>query len=92
MSLQPPGYPAPDSQKKVSAAWLVEHSGFMRGYGFGPVGISRKHALALVNRGGAMASEIVELKDMIQQRVHEQWGVQLVPEPVFVGFGEDAAT
>ena len=85
-NLQIPSYPALDAQKKVSAAWLVEHSGFSRGYGNGSVGISRKHALAIVNRGNATASEIVAFKEVIQHRVQEIWGVFLEPEPVFVGF------
>jgi UDP-N-acetylmuramate dehydrogenase len=84
--LQIPGYPALDQQKKVSAAWLVEHSGFSKGYTLGRVGISRKHALAIVNRGGATASEVIALKDQIQSRVDDIWGVHLEPEPVFVGF------
>jgi UDP-N-acetylmuramate dehydrogenase len=85
-NLQIPSYPALDAQKKVSAAWLVEHSGFSRGHGHGPVGISRKHALAIVNRGAAHASDIVALKDEIQQRVEDLWGIRLEAEPVFVGF------
>ena len=85
-NLQIPSYPALDAQKKVSAAWLVEHSGFSRGYGNGPVGISRKHALAIVNRGNAMAADIVAFKEYIQSRVQEIWGIVLEPEPVFVGF------
>jgi UDP-N-acetylmuramate dehydrogenase len=85
-NLQIPSYPALDAQKKVSAAWLVEHSGFSRGYGNGAVGISRKHALAIVNRGNATAADVMALKDDIQQRVGEIWGIQLEPEPVFVGF------
>jgi UDP-N-acetylmuramate dehydrogenase len=85
-SLQVPSYPALDSQKKVSAAWLVEHSGFSKGYSSGQVGISRKHALAIVNRGEATAADILGLKDHIQQRVDELWNIHLEPEPVFVGF------
>jgi UDP-N-acetylmuramate dehydrogenase len=81
-----PSYPALQSQKKVSAAWLVEHSGFSKGHGFGPVGISNKHALALVNRGEASATDLLALKDQIQQRVEEIWGVRLEMEPVLVGF------
>jgi len=81
-----PSYPALDSKKKISAAWLVERSGFAKGYGFGHVGISSKHALAIVNRGGATATEVLALKDTIQQRVEEIWGVHLEPEPVMVGF------
>jgi len=80
-----PAYPALVSHKKVSAAWLVEKSGFSRGYGFGHVGISSKHALAIVNRGGATANEVLALKEQIQQRVEEIWGVRLEAEPVFVG-------
>jgi len=81
-----PSYPALEKSRKVSAAWLVEKSGFARGYGFGHVGISSKHALAIVNRGGATAAEVLTLKDQIQHRVEEIWGVRLEPEPVLVGF------
>ena len=84
--MQVPSYPALAQQKKVSAAWLVENSGFRKGYSQGRVGISRRHALAIVNRGGATASEIVSLKDEIRQRVAETWGIYLEPEPVLVGF------
>jgi UDP-N-acetylmuramate dehydrogenase len=87
-TLSLPSYPALEKHRKVSAAWLVEHSGFSRGYGFGQAGISSKHALALVNRGGASATEIIALKDQILQRVEEIWGVRLEPEPVMVGFVE----
>jgi len=85
-NLQIPSYPALDAQKKVSAAWLVEHSGFSKGFGFGRVGISRKHSLAIVNRGEATAAEVVGFKEQIQERVEDIWGVRLEPEPVFVGF------
>ncbi len=81
-----PSYPASDGYRKLSAAWLVEHAGFAKGYNRGAAGISRRHALAIVNRGGATAAEIVALKDEIQSRVLEELGVQLQPEPVFLGF------
>jgi UDP-N-acetylmuramate dehydrogenase len=84
--LEIPSYPALDARRKVSAAWLVEHSGFGKGYTAGAVGISSKHALALVNRGEASAEDIVRLKDAIQHAVKEAWGIALEPEPVFVGF------
>ncbi|HVI09175.1 MAG TPA: UDP-N-acetylmuramate dehydrogenase [Candidatus Binatia bacterium] len=87
-----PAYPALESHKKVSAAWLVERSGFTRGYGLGRVGISSRHALAIVNRGQATAVEVLALKDQIQQRVEEIWGVRLEPEPVLVGFDLSPAT
>ncbi|HTZ96588.1 MAG TPA: UDP-N-acetylmuramate dehydrogenase [Terriglobales bacterium] len=84
--LQVPSYPALEAQHKVSAAWLVEHSGFSKGFGEGRVGISRKHALAIVNRGNASAAEIAAFKEQIQQRVDDIWGIRLEPEPVMVGF------
>jgi UDP-N-acetylmuramate dehydrogenase len=80
-----PSYPALEKAHKVSAAWLVEHSGFTRGYRLGNVGISSKHALALVNLGGATGAEVLALKNQIQQRVEQTWGIRLEPEPVFVG-------
>jgi UDP-N-acetylmuramate dehydrogenase len=81
-----PTYPALESRKKVSAAWLVERSGFAKGFGFGRAGISSKHALAIVNRGGATAADVLALKEQIQHRVEEIWRVRLEPEPVMVGF------
>lgn len=81
-----PSYPALETRKKVSAAWLVERSGFAKGFGFGRVGISTRHALAIVNRGGATAADVLALKQQIQHRVDEIWGVHLEPEPVMVGF------
>jgi UDP-N-acetylmuramate dehydrogenase len=81
-----PSYPALDAQRKISAAWLVEHSGFNKGYRTGNVGISRKHALAIVNLGGAQATEVLALKTRIQQSVQESWGILLEQEPVMVGF------
>jgi len=84
--LQLPSYPAGDGFRKLPAAWLVERAGFAKGYSKGAAGISRKHALAIVNRGGATAAEIVALKDEIQERVADEFGIKLSPEPVFVGF------
>jgi UDP-N-acetylmuramate dehydrogenase len=84
--LEVPSYPGLDAKKKISAAWLVEQSGFSKNYVQGRVGISRKHALAIVNLGGATADEVIALKNEIQKRVCEQWGVRLEPEPVMVGF------
>ena len=72
--LEIPTYPALDAQHKVSAAWLVEHSGFSKGYTVGAAGISAKHALALINREDASASDIVRLKDEIQHGVREVCG------------------
>jgi len=83
--LKVPSYPALSKQSKVSAAWLVESSGFHKGYQKGTVGISSKHALAIVNRGGATATDVIALRDEIQAGVERVWGVRLEAEPVFVG-------
>lgn len=85
-----PQYPAKNGQVKLSAAWLVEQAGFQKGYRQGPVAISGKHSLAIVNRGGARASDIIALKNEIQSKVFQVWGVRLTPEPVSVGFPPDA--
>ena len=84
--LEIPSHPALDAQHKISAAWLVEHSDFSKGYAAGAAGISHKHVLALINRGDAKASDIVGLKNEIQRGVQQAWGIPLEPEPVFVGF------
>jgi UDP-N-acetylmuramate dehydrogenase len=83
--LKVPSYPALSQQSKISAAWLVENSGFHKGYVQGRVGISSKHALAIVNRGGATAQEVAALRDEIQSKVEQSWGIRLDSEPVFVG-------
>jgi UDP-N-acetylmuramate dehydrogenase len=83
-----PAYPALESQHKVSAAWLIENAGFAKGYVRGRVGISRKHALALVNLGGATAADLLALKTEIQSAVREEFGIDLRPEPIFLGFDE----
>jgi UDP-N-acetylmuramate dehydrogenase len=70
---------------KVPAAWLVERAGFSKGYGAGRVGVSSKHALALVHRGGGTTRELIDLAREIQGGVKERFGVRLQPEPVLVG-------
>jgi UDP-N-acetylmuramate dehydrogenase len=87
-----PSYPAAGQSFKVPAAWLVEQAGFPKGYTRGPVGISRKHALAIVNRGGAKAADILALKREIQAAVEDRFGIRLVPEPVFVGWEQAEPT
>jgi UDP-N-acetylmuramate dehydrogenase len=81
----PPAFPEPDGRIKTSAAWLIERAGFHRGYGDGRVGISSKHTLALVNRGGATTGELMALAHEIAAGVRERFGVHLAPEPVLVG-------
>lgn len=80
-----PAYPCDEGHVKLSAAWLIERAGLNRGYGAGRAGISANHTLALVNRGGATAADVVALAREVRQRVREAFGVTLVPEPVLVG-------
>jgi UDP-N-acetylmuramate dehydrogenase len=82
---KPPTYPEPDGRVKVSAAWLIEQAGFRKGSFDGPAGISSKHTLALVNRGGARAHDVLRVARTIRDGVREAFGVELVPEPVLVG-------
>lgn len=85
----PPSFPAgppPDDRIKVPAAWLIERSGFHKGETRGPVGLSSKHTLAIINRGGAKAGDVLGFVEEITHRVEERFGVHLTPEPVFVGF------
>jgi UDP-N-acetylmuramate dehydrogenase len=80
-----PHFPAGNESVKVPAAWLIERSGVTKGFTSGNAGISTNHTLAIINRGGATAAEIVSLKNMIQDGVFEKFSISLVPEPVFVG-------
>jgi UDP-N-acetylmuramate dehydrogenase len=81
-----PRFPATDGLVKTSAAWLIEHAGFSRGFGApGPAALSEKHTLALTNRGGASAADLVALARQVRDGVVERFGVTLEPEPVLVG-------
>ena len=79
-----PKWPAADGKTKLSAGWLIERAGFAKGTSRGTVGISSKHALALVNRGGATATELFALAREIQDGVQARLGIDLHPEPVIV--------
>ena len=85
----PPAFPMPDGRVKVSAAWLIEHAGFARGEAHGAAAISSKHTLALVNRGGATARDVLRLATRIKRQVGDRFGIWLRPEPLFVGFDRD---
>jgi UDP-N-acetylmuramate dehydrogenase len=71
---------------KIPAAWLIEQAGFRKGYAMGAAGISSRHTLALVNRGGARAEEIVALAEQIRAAVEAQFSIRLETEPEMVGF------
>jgi len=81
-----PRFPAGGGRIKIPAAWLVESAGFPKGLRRGPVGLSSRHALALVHHGGGSAGELVALARDIRGAVRQKFGVVLQPEPVFVGF------
>ena len=87
--LRVPSFEAGDGLVKIPAAWLVEHAGVYRGFQLGPVAVSRKHALALVNRGGATAADLLKLKNLVQAKVRDAFGIELESEPVFVGFSTE---
>jgi UDP-N-acetylmuramate dehydrogenase len=79
-------FPSLDGMVKIPAAWLIEQAGFPKGYSLGAAGISSRHTLALINRGGAKAEEIVTLARKIAAAVEERFGIRLEMEPVMVGF------
>ncbi len=79
-----PHYEAGPRLVKIPAAWLLEHAGFPRGYALGRAGISSRHTLALINRGGATAGDVIALRDKILEAVESRFGIKLEPEPVFV--------
>jgi UDP-N-acetylmuramate dehydrogenase len=78
-----PRYPQPDGRVKLAAGWLIERAGFARGTRRGPVGLSSRHALAIVCHDGARAADVLDFARSIQSAVRERFGVELVPEPVF---------
>lgn len=81
-----PRFETADGLYKIPAAWLIERAGFARGCVRGPVGLSTRHTLAIINRGGARARDLIEFMREIQARVKDCFGFDLIPEPVFVGF------
>ena len=73
---------------KLSAAWLIENAGIPKGFQIAGSGaaISSKHCLAITNRGGATAMDVLQLKTFVQERVAARWAIPLVPEPNLIGF------
>ncbi len=70
---------------KLAAGWLIERAGVARGFAVGRAAVSTKHALALVNRGGATAAEVRALADHVRDAVSAAWGVTLSAEPLVFG-------
>lgn len=84
-----PSYPQPDGTVKTSAAWLIEHAGFGKGFGLdrpgAHVALSTKHTLALTNRGEASTADLLALAREVRDGVRDRFAITLVPEPVLVG-------
>ena len=79
-----PSWPQPDGRVKTSAAWLIDHAGFVKSYGNDRVSLSTKHALALTNRGKATTGDLLALAAEIRDGVRSTYGIRLEPEPVLV--------
>ncbi len=80
-----PRYPAADGRTKLAAGWLIERAGIAKGMRRGPVGVSTKHALALVHHGGGTTAELLALADEIRARVQDRFGISLEREPRLLG-------
>jgi UDP-N-acetylmuramate dehydrogenase len=85
-SEMPPWFPAGVGHVKIPAAWLIEQAGFAKGYALGAAGISSRHTLALINRGGASAQDVLALAGQINAAIEARFGIHLEMEPVLVGF------
>jgi UDP-N-acetylmuramate dehydrogenase len=88
LPINAPRWEQPDGSVKISAAWLIENSGVGKGFKLGNsnASTSTKHCLAITNRGGASAQDVVELARFIQTSVSNRFGINLVPEPNLIGF------
>jgi UDP-N-acetylmuramate dehydrogenase len=88
----PPGaptWPQADGAMKTSAAWLIEQAGFSKSFGgtlgSGRATLSTKHTLAITNRGGATAEDLLLLARTVRDGVAQRFDVTLQPEPTLVG-------
>jgi len=80
-----PRYPAGEGRVKTSAAWLIDHAGFPKGFGLpGPASLSTKHTLALTNRGRARTADVLEIARQVRDGVEKVHGVRLAPEPELI--------
>jgi UDP-N-acetylmuramate dehydrogenase len=85
---QVPRFPAATGVK-LAAGWLIEKAGIAKGFRQGPVGISSRHALALVHHGGGRTQDLLALARLVRDTVAVRFGVRLVPEPTLVGVSLD---
>ncbi len=80
-----PQFAVGDGQVKLAAGWLIERAGMAKGHREGPVGISSRHALALVHHGGGTTEALLDLARRVRGAVEDRFGVTLIPEPVLLG-------
>jgi UDP-N-acetylmuramate dehydrogenase len=80
-----PRWPAGAGRVKLSAGWLIEHAGIAKGMRRGTVGVSTRHALALVHHGGGTTAELVALAREVREAVRGRFGITLTPEPILIG-------
>ncbi len=96
-----PRYPAgKDGHVKLSAAWLIDHAGYHKGFGMkgqpgeeiagGRASLSSKHTLAVTNQGGASCDDVVALARAVRAGVKDAWGIELHHEPLLIGTSLDA--
>ena len=96
-----PRYPAgKDGHVKLSAAWLIDHAGYHKGFGMkgqpgeeiagGRASLSSKHTLAVTNQGGASCADVVALARAVRAGVKDAWGIELHHEPLLIGTSLDA--
>lgn len=83
--MQVPHWPQPDGDFKLAAGWLIEQAGVKKGLRAGPVGVSSRHALALVHHGGGTTRALLALADEVTAKVRDAFGVTLEREPVLLG-------
>ena len=80
-----PCFSLPDGRVKLAAGWLIERAGICKGLRMGAVGVSTRHALALVHHGGGSTADLVRLARHVRSTVFDRFAVELEPEPVFLG-------
>jgi UDP-N-acetylmuramate dehydrogenase len=72
-----------EEKVKIPAAWLIENSGFSRGFSINGAAISSNHTLALVNKGTS-SKQLLELSQIIKDSVFKKFGIMLEPEPEII--------
>jgi UDP-N-acetylmuramate dehydrogenase len=75
-----PRFGQPDGRVKLSAAWLMQRAGVVKGESNGGAKISERHVLALTNAGSATASDLIELARIARDKVKAHFGIELTPE------------